>query len=223
VAVDKILKLNREVVVQDLNSQKVLNYLDQENSYSTAMQNSAWDCCAASGGKSILLYDKLSGKVRLTVSDIRENILANLRKRFQEAGISINRDFITDLARASGLPANENFSIIICDAPCTGSGTWARNPEQLFYFNAATIDSYAERQRKIVSNTIPHLKVGGLFFYITCSVFKKENEEIVDFILNSVSPAQPGCHLVLKHVAYLKGYEIAADNMFVAVFSKTNL
>jgi 16S rRNA (cytosine967-C5)-methyltransferase len=221
VAADKILKLNKEAVVQDINSQQVLNYLDKVTGFDPGENKiSAWDCCAASGGKSILLYDKLRGNIKLTVSDIRENILLNLSERLKQAGININDSFITDLTMSSMIPAREKFSIILCDVPCTGSGTWGRNPEQLFYFDKKTIADYAARQKKIVENTIPHLKNGGLFFYITCSVFEKENEGVVAFIKEKLSADREGYKLQLIHTEYLKGYEIAADTMFVAVFSK---
>ena len=212
-SVEKILKLNKDAVVQDINSQKVLDHLDKSPGLLQSTEKvTAWDCCAASGGKSILLYDKLKGNIKLTVSDIRKNILANLHKRLQQAGININRDFITDLSVSSGLEMAEKFSVIICDTPCTGSGTWSRTPEQLFFFNENSIDVYAERQQQIVSNVIPHLNTGGLFFYITCSVFKKENEEMVSFIKEKNSSLQ------LVQMEYFKGYENAADTMFVAVF-----
>ena len=212
-SVEKILKLNKDAVVQDINSQKVLDHLDKSPGLLQSTEKvTAWDCCAASGGKSILLYDKLKGNIKLTVSDIRKNILANLHKRLQQAGININRDFITDLSVSSGLEMAEKFSVIICDTPCTGSGTWSRTPEQLYFFNESSIDVYAERQQQIVSNVIPHLNTGGLFFYITCSVFKKENEEMVSFIKEKNSSLQ------LVQMEYFKGYENAADTMFVAVF-----
>ncbi len=217
VPADKILKLNNEAVVQDLNSQKVLNYLDVDISFLQADKKvTAWDCCAASGGKSILLYDKLKGNVQLTVSDVRNNILLNLGKRFEEAGMIIHRSLLSDLSVSTGLPDAEKFSIIICDVPCTGSGTWSRSPEQLYYFDKKQIEVYAERQQKIFLNTIPYLLPGGLFFYITCSVFKKENEAMVEFIREN-----SGLHVL--QTQYLKGYEIAADTMFVAVFSTPNL
>ena len=57
-----------------------------------------WDCCAASGGKSIMLYD-LDPAIRLTVSDIRESILINLRKRFNEAGIKKYQSFVIYLTK----------------------------------------------------------------------------------------------------------------------------
>ena len=75
------------------------------------------------------------------------------------------------------------------------------------------IEEYANKQKKIASNTIPQLQEGGLFFYITCSVFKKENEEIVSFIKEKF-------HLQLLQMELLKGSDKKADTMFVAVFTR---
>ena len=69
------------------------------------------------------------------------------------------------------------------------------------------------RQKNILSNAITHLQKDGLFFYITCSVFKKENEDIVDFIKGN-------SNLQLLQMGSIKGYEMKADSMFVAVFRK---
>lgn len=206
---DAIIEINTDAVVQDLNSQKVLDHLKSPANRPSAPV-SAWDCCAASGGKSILLHDILQGKEALTVSDIRESILSNLKKRFAAAGIKKFNAFIADLTQ----PAlqTSGFQLILCDAPCSGSGTWGRTPEQLYFFEEKMIDEFAERQKKIVSSVIPQLKKGGLFFYITCSVFKKENEAIVAFIKEKF-------HLQLLQMELLKGYETKADTMFVAVFS----
>jgi len=218
IAIDKIIALNKDAVVQDMNSQKVLDYLDAMPGFSsTEKKITAWDCCAASGGKSILLFDKLKGNIRLTVSDIRENILINLRKRLGQAAINIANSFITDLSVKSGLAATERFSVIICDVPCTGSGTWSRTPEQLFFFDRKKISEYADLQKKIVANAVPHLEENGLFFYITCSAFKKENEEVVEFI-NKKFPS-----MQLMNAHYLKGYEDSADTMFVAVFRRSSM
>lgn len=215
ITVDKILSLNKDAVVQDLNSQKVLDYLDtMPASLPGEEKIHSWDCCAASGGKSILLFDKLKGNVRLTVSDIRENILFNLRKRLGQAAINVDNSFLADLSVRSGLPAGEKFSVIICDAPCSGSGTWSRTPEQLLFFEEKMLPGFAERQKRIVSNTVPHLKEKGLFFYITCSVFQKENEDVVGFITNKFPS------LKLMQADYIKGYENEADTMFVAVLSQ---
>lgn len=210
---ETLLALDKEAVVQDYNSQKVLDGLKTEKVFTSGPLKKVWDCCAASGGKSILAYDILGGKMELTVSDIRESILLNLKKRFSAAGIKNYHSFVTDLSSEKYSFPDQLYSLVICDAPCTGSGTWSRTPEQLHFFKAQTITSYAAAQRKIVTNVIPQLQKGGLFIYITCSVFKKENEEIANFINEKF-------HLQQLQVELLKGYDKKADSMFAAVFRK---
>ena len=173
---------------------------------------SVWDCCAASGGKSILLHDILHGHERLHVSDVRPGILNNLRNRFKEAGIKNYHSFTANLLEEQSSISEKKYDLIICDAPCTGSGTWSRTPEQTAFFDAYKIDEYAGMQLKIASNAINYLQNGGLFFYITCSVFKKENEEVVNALKEKY-------HLQVLQMVYLKGYEMQADTMFVTVFT----
>jgi 16S rRNA (cytosine967-C5)-methyltransferase len=208
--IDSVLEIDREVIVQDHNSQQVLNFLKASDIPEVV---SVWDCCAASGGKSILAYDILKGKMDLTVSDIRESILSNLKQRFETAGIKDYLSFVVDLADPEFLIPNSQFQIVICDAPCTGSGTWSRTPEQLYYLKRKTIDVYTAMQQQIVSNIIPHVQERGIFIYITCSVFKNENEDIVNLIKEKF-------HLQLLQMELLKGYDKKADSMFAAVFRK---
>ncbi len=211
--IDTVLAIDKEVVIQDYNSQQVLNYLKQPASIKQSII-SAWDCCAASGGKSILLSDILDQPFHLQVSDIRENILVNLEKRFAAAGIKNFKSSVANLATPNDKPPkNENYQLIICDAPCSGSGTWGRTPEQLHYFKPKALLHYSDLQKKIVSNIIPQLQKDGLLIYITCSVFKKENEEIVSFI-------QDKFKLQLVEMNTLIGYNKKADTMFTAVFKK---
>ena len=216
--IDNLLETDKEVVVQDFNSQQVLDFFKDEARH-IVDPVSVWDCCAASGGKSILAYDTFYGKIDLTVSDIRESILSNLKNRFETAGIKNYKSFIADLTETDSPqgPADQlptpDAQLIICDAPCTGSGTWSRIPEQLYYLKRKTIDVYVAMQQQIVSNVIPHLQTGGLFIYITCSVFKNENEDMVSFITKKF-------HLQLLQMELLKGYDKKADSMFVAVFGK---
>lgn len=211
--IDDIIDLNKEAVVQDYSSQRVSEFL------SVPVANrplSVWDCCAASGGKSIMVYDFIPG-IELTVSDVRESILVNLKKRFAKAGIHRYKYFTTDLSKegskALPLASGEGFNLIICDAPCSGSGTWGRTPEQLSYFEESRIDDYASLQKKIVSNTIPHVKPGGYFLYITCSVFKKENEDVVESIKMEFD-------LELMKMEVIKGYDRKADTMFAALLRR---
>jgi len=214
--IEDIIELDKEAVVQDYSSQRIAEFLKLVGPELPQTQDKEsdhfeiWDCCAASGGKSILAKDVL-GDIDLTVSDVRESILMNLRKRFEKAGITKYKSFVGDLAKeVFELPAS-NYQLILCDVPCTGSGTWSRTPEQLFYFNPSEIVKYNLLQRKIVSNVIHGLKPGGHFLYITCSVFKKENEEMVSFIKEKFD-------LKLIKMELLKGYDQHADTLFAALF-----
>ncbi|MCW3109144.1 MAG: Fmu (Sun) protein [Segetibacter sp.] len=207
---ENILDINKEAVIQDFNSQRVGELLSVTDLSKPAK---VWDCCAASGGKSILIYDLLSN-IQLTVSDVRQSIIQNLHNRFKEAGIKGHQSFVADLTNPKSLQAslkNSTFDLIICDAPCGGSGTWSRTPEQLLFFKEEEITRYSNLQKSIAANAIPFLKRGGYFLYITCSVFKEENEEVVEFI-------QRQSNLQVIKTELLKGYNIKADSMFVALF-----
>jgi 16S rRNA (cytosine967-C5)-methyltransferase len=210
--------IDKEVVIQDYNSQQVLNYLRLNESKIFGEEVpppglSTWDCCAASGGKSILLYDILKRKIDLTISDIRLSIVLNLHQRFKRANIKEYKYFIADIGNARFTPPASNYQLIICDAPCTGSGTWGRTPEQLCFFNSSGIKEFSDKQKRIVNNVVPHLVEGGIFVYITCSVFKEENEAIASFIKDTFK-------IKLLHQEILKGFDKKADTMFVAVFKK---
>ena len=223
IKLDEVIDADREAVIQDYNSQQVFNFL--QNFTLDKGTVTVWDCCAASGGKSILLYDTLKRNVELTVSDIRLTILLNLHQRFSKAGIKNYNYFWGDLSTTDfkfppltakgtqGVLPLYNYQLIVCDAPCTGSGTWSRTPENLFYFKPEMIDEFSQRQRKIVTNIIPYLQEEGLLFYITCSVFKKENEDVAHFIKEKFN-------LQILHMELLKGYNKKADSMFVAVLKK---
>ena len=208
--ISEMLKIDKEAVIQDYNSQRSENLLLRQKDIA-ASEISVWDCCAASGGKSILAFDLF--KIRnLVVSDTRKNILQNLRLRFEKAGIKEYTSFVADISLSE--PAQkikEPLDLIIADVPCSGSGTWARTPEQVSFFRKKDIQRFAELQQKIVLNAVHYLKEGGFLLYITCSVFKRENEENTIYFQQ-----ETGLRLIQSE--YLKGFDIGADTLFVALF-----
>jgi 16S rRNA (cytosine967-C5)-methyltransferase len=210
--VDEVIELNKEAVVQDYNSQRIGELFQNFKLQTTNYKPSVWDCCAASGGKSILAYDIIPN-IMLTVSDVRESILRNLKRRFEQAGIKNYKSFVADLSTHSPFTSHHSlFDLVICDAPCSGSGTWSRTPEQLHFFKKEKIDHYAQLQKSIVVNACKAVKEKGFFLYITCSVFKKENEEVVEFI-------QANTSLELVSKKYFIGYDKKADTLFTALFA----
>lgn len=208
--IDGLISINKEAVIQDYSSQQTGNFLQLLKVDGRPVK--IWDCCAGSGGKSILAKDVL-GDVDLTVSDIRESVLINLKKRFAEAGIQAYKTLVTDLAAPVANLRTASFQLIIADVPCSGSGTWGRTPESLSFFDEQEIDRYRLLQEKIATTVMPYLQPGGYFLYITCSVFKKENEDMVLFIQN-----KPGMELL--QMKTLQGYSIKADTLFAAMFRK---
>ncbi len=206
--IDGLLQPDKEAVIQDYSSQRVGELIELAKACGPV--STVWDCCAASGGKSILAKDIL-GNIHLTVSDIRKTILINLQKRFSEAGIINYTSLVADLSGETAAAPTTDFDLIIADVPCSGSGTWGRTPESLSYFKEEEINRYQALQQKIVTNAFTHLKKGGCFLYITCSVFKKENEDMASFIEATLHPR-------LIKMETLKGYEKKADTMFAALF-----
>jgi 16S rRNA (cytosine967-C5)-methyltransferase len=142
---------------------------------------------------------------------VRKSILQNLSNRFLRAGIKDYRSFIADSA-TTNTHVRVPYDLIICDAPCSGSGTWSRSPEQLYFFTKDKIDYYSNLQKRIVKNVSRFLAANGHLLYITCSVFEKENEDVVAWV-------QQHTNLKARSTTYYKGYNIKGDTLFVALFS----
>jgi len=206
------LELDKDVVVQDISSQGTIDYLPTFSHSPVTI----WDTCAGSGGKSIMACDNYVGS-QLYISDIREEILDELSRRFKIASIVPVKSFCTDLQHSLSKQVvdahltKHGVDLIIADVPCTGSGTWGRSPEWLKGFDVALIESYQNRQKSIVSNLPCHLKKEGYLLYITCSVFRQENEEVVDHLLDN-----PNLQLKKKGIVHHEG----GDYLFAALFQK---
>jgi 16S rRNA (cytosine967-C5)-methyltransferase len=189
--------------IQDLSSQLTSAY------YRPKPSDYWWDACAASGGKSLLLYH-LQPQIKLLVSDVRESVLNNLDERLHKAGLFKYQKKVLDLTNNPDPDIHDyQFDGIILDTPCTGSGTWGRTPEMISQFEESTIKGFQLLQRAIVKNVVKYLKPGMPLVYITCSVFKEENEEMVDYLVKEFG-------LKVESLELLKGYEHKADTMFVA-------
>ena len=189
--------------VQDLSSQQTAKYFKPKR------WEAWWDACAASGGKSLLLHE-LQPDIKLVVSDIRESVLDNLDGRFHNAGLFKYQKKLLDLTKNVDPELhNYEFDGIILDAPCSGSGTWGRTPEMISQFQPEKMEFFQRLQHNIAANVVKYLKPGKPLIYITCSAFKVENEDAVNFMVKELG-------MKVEEQAVLKGYENKADTMFVA-------
>ena len=200
---EQIITDPRLYQVQDYSSQQTGDY------FKPSAYDYWWDCCAASGGKSLLLHS-IEPKVKLLVSDLRETSLGNLKERFDVAGVKDYHIKTLDLLQNNDqILHHYEFHGILLDAPCSGSGTWGRTPEMLTFFEEHKVANYAKLQKAIAANIMKYLKPGKPLIYMTCSIFKQENEDVVAYLLEEFP-------LKLESMTLLKGYGHKADSMFVA-------
>ncbi len=193
--------------IQDKSSQQTKNYFNPHPG------EKWWDACAGSGGKSLLLIEQ-SNDVKIFATDTRAKILENYSARLLKTGFKNFKTEVTDFSNPSMRFIEQKFNGIIADVPCSGSGTWSRSPEWLQKNISNNIDEYfVPLQRKIIASVLPSLLPGFPLIYITCSVFKKENEENIQFFIDQLG-------LKLEKSTYLDGSGDQADTLFVARFLK---
>lgn len=173
---DELLPEKSDYVIQDLATQQVARFLNPSN------DEIWWDCCAASGGKSLLLLDT-NDQIRLYASDIRPSILENYRLRLAEYHYNLGkRVFLHDASKPLSDLYPKQFDHILCDVPCSGSGTWAQAPEQGYFFTEEKLEAFSTLQKQITENVWQYLKPGGHLIYITCSVWEQENEAVIQHL-----------------------------------------
>jgi len=140
-----------------------------------------WDACAAPGGKTAILARRHRSP-ELLATDISPKRLQATRRRLHNE--LPGREIRTLQADAAHLPPTEGaFDLILCDVPCSGTGTLARNPEIRHRLQSSEFERQAVRQREILSAALTRLRPGGRLLYSTCSLEPEENEQIVNSVL----------------------------------------
>ena len=165
--------------VQDLGSQKIAEFLD------VMPGQSILDLCAGAGGKTLSIAAQMENKGKLVAMDTAGWRLQKARLRLKRAGVNntecrvLDEDGLSWLKRQKG-----RFDRVLIDAPCSGTGTWRRNPEQKWKLAQTEIDRLHEIQLGLLHQAAPLLKPGGKLVYATCSVLKVENEDVIAKFLN---------------------------------------
>jgi 16S rRNA (cytosine967-C5)-methyltransferase len=134
------------------------------------------DACAAPGGKTLLVADRLASSGRVVAAEVsarRRRTLAELCSRWGARNVAVVG------ADALRPPFRGAFDTVLVDAPCTGLGTLARRPDIRWRLRPGDVDRHARRQREMLDALSPLVRVGGRLVYATCSVEDEENEDVV--------------------------------------------
>lgn len=137
------------------------------------------DYCCGAGGKSLALAYLLDNKGKILAHDISAKRLEAIKPRMQRLGVK-NIE-LTDLIATT----DRDFDRFILDAPCSGSGTWRRCPDAKFRLTPEFLQALNKTQRELLEVAYDKTKIGGRIVYITCSIFREENEDIVENFVKS--------------------------------------
>src|ERR1700724_3363356 len=137
------------------------------------------DLCAGAGGKTLALAAMMQGKGRLIATDHDKRQLAPIHERLSRAGVH-NADVRTPKGEADTLgDIRASADLVLIDAPCTGTGTWRRNPDAKWRMRPGALEVRLKDQIEVLDRAAALVKPGGRIAYITCSVLPAENGEQV--------------------------------------------
>lgn len=179
------------------------------------------DVCACPGGKSFSAAISLEDKAVFYDFDLHENKLSLIRSGAERLGITS----ITTAARDGRDPDPalfEKASAVICDVPCSGLGVLAKKPD-IRYKPVSDSQRLPDIQREILKNSAKYVKAGGVLIYSTCTLNKRENEDIVETFLKenpAFSLSDEEIANGKRGMATLFPYEYDTDGFFMAKLKK---
>ena len=135
------------------------------------------DLCAGAGGKTLALAALMQGKGRVIATDRDKRQLAPIHERLSRAGVH-NAEIRTPRGEADPLAdIRASADLVVIDAPCTGTGTWRRNPDAKWRMRPGALEVRLKDQVEVLERAVPLVRPGGRIAYITCSVLAEENSE----------------------------------------------
>jgi 16S rRNA (cytosine967-C5)-methyltransferase len=185
------------VELQDAGSQAIIDALPLTDGMTVL------DYCAGGGGKSLTMAAKAD--ISVTASDIDMDRMKDIGLRGGRAGVRI--------ATCEQFKLEGEYDLVLCDVPCSGSGSWARAPQAKWLLREGRLDELMQTQSNILKGAAGFVAVGGHLAYATCSLFAVENEKRVAQFLSETSD------FVLeteRTVSPLMG----GDGFYVAVFKR---
>ena len=186
------------VEIQDEGSQLVAALVDARPGTRVA------DLCAGAGGKTLALAMTMQNRGSLVACDVSAARLDGAVRRLRRAGVhNVERHLLEPGDKWIKRRA-KTFDRVLVDAPCTGTGTWRRNPDARLRLTAADLAELMPKQAAILDQAASLVRTGGRLVYATCSLLPEENEaQVIDFLARhpdfvvagdylSLSPARHG-------------------------------
>ncbi len=146
------------------------------------------DCCAAPGGKSFSVALDMKNTGQITSCDIFDGRVSLIKKGAERLGINIIEAIVSDASKFNSKLGT--FDKVICDAPCSGIGVIGRKPE-IKYKEDSECAKLPQLQSEILQNVSKYVKSGGTLVYSTCTLLKRENQEVVENFLNNNTDFYP--------------------------------
>lgn len=142
------------------------------------------DFCAGAGGKTLALAAQMQNKGRLLAWDVSETRLSQIKKRLIRAGVD---NVLLHVLKSESDPLLKRHigtaDCVLVDAPCSGSGTWRRNPDLKWRFTQSELEQITTLQASILHNASRLVAPGGRLVYATCSLFSQENQDQIKAFL----------------------------------------
>ncbi len=168
--------------MQDASSQRASKLVDARRG------DKIVDFCAGAGGKALAIAQDLDNTGRIICCDVSENRLKRAKIRLKRAGVHnaecrpLTSETDKWIKRRSHR-FDGGFDKVVVDAPCTGTGTWRRNPDQKWRITKQDIQQLTALQRRILQSASRLVVGGGRLIYMTCSLLQQENEQQVQTFL----------------------------------------
>lgn len=148
-----------------------------------------WDACAGEGGKLLHLSDLMENKGLIWASDRAAWRLQKLKRRTARAKAFNYRAALWD--GSAKLPTRTKFDGVLVDAPCSGVGTWQRNPHARWTTTVEDVNELAEVQKRLLRSVAASVKPGGKLIYSVCTLTRKETTEVAENFSREHSEFEP--------------------------------
>ena len=148
-----------------------------------------WDTCAGEGGKTLHLSDLMQNKGMLWASDRAEWRLTKLKRRAGRAKVFNYRSAFWDGGKK--LPTKTKFDGVLVDAPCSGIGTWQRNPQARWTTTENDVRELSAIQKNLLAHVAPSVKPGGKLIFSVCTLTRAESNEVVEHFNASQPEFEP--------------------------------